>query len=181
MPSATLSENVSRWSLSLEFIFSGIRNGFGKYNSKEHRRPFPTSRKVSRIFNDVSIYGISYDWSVDRFILVGLADLLVYMFNKRIVFKYTARNGLSESELEDILSCDDDVLNDVYQFWKPPLRRLPPLLMARLRTDLQQYLGIFLYSLFYSYFNHLVPWCKYQASKVEKEVNLPQNSDKRIP
>lgn len=103
------------------------------------------------------------------------------MFNKRIVFKYTARNGLSESELEDILSCDDDVLNDVYQFWKPPLRRLPPLLMARLRTDLQQYLGIFLYSLFYSYFNHLVPWCKYQASKVEKEVNLPQNSDKRIP
>lgn len=77
------------------------------------------------------------------------------MFNKRIVFKYTARNGLSESELEDILSCDDDVLNDVYQFWKPPLRRLPPLLMARLRTDLQQYLGIFLY-LFLN-FNQLVP------------------------
>jgi hypothetical protein len=55
---------------------------------------------------------------------------------------FAARNGLSESELEDILSCDDDVLNDVYQYWNPPLRRLPPLMMARLRTDLQQYLGM---------------------------------------
>lgn len=58
-----------------------------------------------------------------------------------MLLQISARNGLSESELEDILSCDDDVLNDVYQYWKPPLRRLPPLLMARLRTDLQQYLG----------------------------------------
>lgn len=62
------------------------------------------------------------------------------MMSRSMGYLTTARNGLSESELEDILSCDDDVLNDVYQFWKPPLRRLPPLLMARLRTDLQQYL-----------------------------------------
>lgn len=104
------------------------------------------------------------------------------MFNKSIVFKCTARNGLSESELEDILSCDDDVLNDVYQFWKPPLRRLPPLLMARLRTDLQQYLGIFLYSLFFFLFQSRCAIkgteLKYQASKVKKAVNLPQNPQK---
>jgi hypothetical protein len=49
--------------------------------------------------------------------------------------------GLSESELEDILSCDDDVLNDVYAYWTPPVRRLPPLLLVRLKTDLSQYLG----------------------------------------
>ncbi|OWF56817.1 NACHT and WD repeat domain-containing protein 1 [Mizuhopecten yessoensis] len=51
----------------------------------------------------------------------------------------TATNGLSESELEDILSCDDVVLNDVYVYWTPPVRRLPPLLLVRLRTDLQEY------------------------------------------
>lgn len=27
-----------------------------------------------------------------------------------------ARNGLSESELEDILACDDEVLNDIYEW-----------------------------------------------------------------
>ncbi|XP_062592194.1 NACHT and WD repeat domain-containing protein 2-like [Saccostrea cucullata] len=62
------------------------------------------------------------------------------MMSRSMGYLTAARNGLSESELEDILSCDDDVLNDVYQYWKPPIRRLPPLMMARLRTDLQQYL-----------------------------------------
>ncbi len=28
-----------------------------------------------------------------------------------------AKNGLTESELEDILSCDEEVLEDVYQYW----------------------------------------------------------------
>ena len=52
-----------------------------------------------------------------------------------------ARNGLTESELNDILSCDDDVLNDVYTYWTPPVRRLPPLLLIRLRADLEEYIG----------------------------------------
>ena len=56
---------------------------------------------------------------------------------------FTAKHGLSEFELEDILSCDDDVLDDVYQFWTPPTRRLPPLLIVRLRYDLNRYLGNF--------------------------------------
>jgi hypothetical protein len=28
-----------------------------------------------------------------------------------------AKNGVSENELEDILSCDDDVLNDIYEWY----------------------------------------------------------------
>ncbi|XP_060587443.1 NACHT domain- and WD repeat-containing protein 1-like isoform X3 [Ruditapes philippinarum] len=51
-----------------------------------------------------------------------------------------ARAGLTETELEDVLSCDDDVLNDVYMYWTPPIRRLPPLLLIRIRSDLAQYL-----------------------------------------
>ena len=44
------------------------------------------------------------------------------------------------NELEDILSCDDEVLNDVYEWWVPPVRRLPPLLWVRIQTDLGPYL-----------------------------------------
>ena len=53
----------------------------------------------------------------------------------------SGQSGLTETELEDILSCDDDVLNDVYTYWTPPVRRLPPLLLVRLKADLGQYLG----------------------------------------
>ena len=51
--------------------------------------------------------------------------------------------GLSEVELEDILSMQDAVLNDVYKFHDPPVAgiiRIPPLLWSRLRCDLNDYL-----------------------------------------
>ncbi|XP_022082151.1 NACHT domain- and WD repeat-containing protein 1-like [Acanthaster planci] len=49
-------------------------------------------------------------------------------------------SGLSASELIDVLSCDDVVLDDVFQYHIPPIRRLPPLLWTRLRLDLGDYL-----------------------------------------
>lgn len=48
--------------------------------------------------------------------------------------------GLSESELEDLISLDDIVLNDIYQYHLPPIRRIPPLLWTRIRSDLPNYL-----------------------------------------
>lgn len=54
-----------------------------------------------------------------------------------------ARNGLSELELEDVLSLDDEVLNDVYQHWEPPIPgvvRLPALLWKRIRFEINNYL-----------------------------------------
>ena len=47
-----------------------------------------------------------------------------------------ARYGLSESEMEDLVSLDDEVLDDLYQYHLPPIRRMPPLLWTRLRSDL---------------------------------------------
>uniref|UniRef100_A0A1I8II55 WD_REPEATS_REGION domain-containing protein n=1 Tax=Macrostomum lignano TaxID=282301 RepID=A0A1I8II55_9PLAT len=47
-----------------------------------------------------------------------------------------SRSGLSEAELEDLLSLDDEVLNDVFQYHLPPVRRLPPLLWSRVRAEL---------------------------------------------
>lgn len=76
----------------------------------------------------------------------------MFMWLSIFLFVFQAKHGLSEFELEDILSCDDDVLNDVYQFWTPPIRRLPPLLIVRLRHDLNRYLGTSLLT-FLSFFN----------------------------
>ena len=53
---------------------------------------------------------------------------------------FVASQGLTTNELEDILSCDEDVLQDVFQYWTPPIRRLPPLLWVRIRADLASYL-----------------------------------------
>ncbi|KAF5909987.1 NACHT domain- and WD repeat-containing protein 1 [Clarias magur] len=54
-----------------------------------------------------------------------------------------SRRGLSEAELRDVLSVDNDVLAEVYQTRLPPsptLIRFPPLLWARLRHDLKDHL-----------------------------------------
>jgi WD40 repeat protein len=52
------------------------------------------------------------------------------------------RNGLSDIELEDVLSCNDEVLNDVYQYHDPPVKgivRIPTLLWSRVRNDISDY------------------------------------------
>ncbi len=51
-----------------------------------------------------------------------------------------AKNGLTEVELEDLLSLDDTVLSDVFEFHVPPVRRLPSILWARIRHDLEEYI-----------------------------------------
>ena len=51
-----------------------------------------------------------------------------------------SKHGVSDLEMEDLLSLDEEVLNDVYQYWTPPLRRLPPLLWIRIKTELGSYI-----------------------------------------
>ena len=53
------------------------------------------------------------------------------------------QNGLTEFEIEDVLSCDDKVLDEVYRFHDPPVPgivRIPPVLWTRIRFDLKEYL-----------------------------------------
>ncbi len=52
----------------------------------------------------------------------------------------TSRNGLSETDLIDILSSDEDVLDSVLQYHKPPIRRVPYMIIARLKNDLGPYM-----------------------------------------
>ena len=51
-----------------------------------------------------------------------------------------AKSGVSEAEIEDLISLDDQVLDDIYQYHLPPVRRIPPLLWTRVRSDLPGYL-----------------------------------------
>lgn len=65
-----------------------------------------------------------------------------YVLTKHSLSYITAaRNGICENELEDILSLDDVVLDDVFQYHLPPVRRIPPLLWTRIRNDLPDYLS----------------------------------------
>jgi hypothetical protein len=48
--------------------------------------------------------------------------------------------GISENEAEDLISSMDDVLDSILEWWKPPFRRIPPMLVHRVFDDLGKYL-----------------------------------------
>lgn len=52
-----------------------------------------------------------------------------------------SKSGLSETEVEDLISIDETVLNDIYQYHLPPTRRIPPLLWTRIRSEIPAYLS----------------------------------------
>ena len=62
------------------------------------------------------------------------------LVSRALAYVTASKVGLSETELEDLLSLDDIVLNSVFQIHIPPVRRIPPLLMVRIRYDISQYL-----------------------------------------
>jgi len=52
-------------------------------------------------------------------------------------------DGITGLEMEDVLSCDDLVLNDVYRYHDPPLKgsiRVPNLMWSRVHEELKEYL-----------------------------------------
>uniref|UniRef100_A0A1I8HSJ9 NACHT domain-containing protein n=1 Tax=Macrostomum lignano TaxID=282301 RepID=A0A1I8HSJ9_9PLAT len=51
-----------------------------------------------------------------------------------------SRTGLSEAEIEDLLSLDDDVLREVFTHHLPPFIRVPPLAWTRIRQQIDDYL-----------------------------------------
>ncbi|XP_064634336.1 uncharacterized protein LOC135492092 isoform X2 [Lineus longissimus] len=51
-----------------------------------------------------------------------------------------AKNGVTENEMEDLLSLDDSVMEDISKQIKTPLRRCPVVSWLRLRLDLKDYI-----------------------------------------
>ena len=55
-----------------------------------------------------------------------------------------AMHGLSDAEIEDILSLDDEVLQDTYIYHLPPdpqVIHLPPSLWVRVKSEITAYLA----------------------------------------
>ena len=105
-----------------------------------------------RLVVDVASSWKSYD-SADSVIIGNDVRRMIELLFERLERKYghtfisyalgyitASKNGLSQAELEDILSCNDKVLDELYKFWTPPMRRIPPLLWARVRWDISEYL-----------------------------------------
>ncbi|KAI9362101.1 hypothetical protein DFJ73DRAFT_13009 [Zopfochytrium polystomum] len=57
--------------------------------------------------------------------------------SKALGYLTAARQGLSHAELSDVLSCDEDVLTEVFRGFEPPIRRIPPILVVRLFEELR--------------------------------------------
>ncbi len=62
------------------------------------------------------------------------------LFSRSVIYMSSFANGISESEIEDILSLDDDVLYSIFEFHAPPVRKLPVALWARIKNDLSGYM-----------------------------------------
>jgi WD40 repeat protein len=56
-----------------------------------------------------------------------------------LAYLTASRNGLSDVEMNHLLSLDDKVLDEVFIYWFPPMRRIPDLLWARIKDNLQTY------------------------------------------
>ncbi|CAF2768681.1 unnamed protein product [Rotaria sp. Silwood2] len=62
------------------------------------------------------------------------------LFTRAMIYMTACRNGISQNELEDVLSLDDEVLESIFQHYIPPVRRLPGILWTRIRNDLDEYI-----------------------------------------
>eukprot|EP00056_Hartaetosiga_gracilis_P013517 m.224851 g.224851 ORF g.224851 m.224851 type:complete len:1709 (-) comp13855_c2_seq6:592-5718(-) len=54
-----------------------------------------------------------------------------------LTYLTASQRGLSDTEMDDLLSLNDDVLQDVFEWWVPPVRRIPPLIFTRIVSDLR--------------------------------------------
>jgi hypothetical protein len=64
------------------------------------------------------------------------------LFSKCVFYLTIFKNGISESELEDVLSVDDEVLQSVYANSEQNLKRFPYVLWLRIKHDLRDYLMV---------------------------------------
>lgn len=69
--------------------------------------------------------------------MIYLGTLLVH---RLFAYLHLSSLGLTENELVDLISLDDEVLTDVFQYHAPPLRRLPAVLWAKIRNSVKDYL-----------------------------------------
>ena len=63
-----------------------------------------------------------------------------FLVSHALSYISASKSDLTEPHLEDLLSLNDIVLNDVYEFWTPPIRRMLPSLWFSIHADIGDYL-----------------------------------------
>lgn len=64
------------------------------------------------------------------------------LFQHTVAYISASRGGISETELEDVLSCDDTVLDEVFALWTPHIRRIPASPLSRVKSDIESFLAV---------------------------------------
>lgn len=121
-----------------------------------------------RLATDRAIKWRSYE--MELFLGKNIIELINSLFDRiekrygsilvRKAFGYitAAKFGLSSIELEDILSLDDQVLDETFAHWVPPFPRIPQMLWLRIRDEVGDYLvergvdGVMTYSWYHRQF-----------------------------
>ena len=62
------------------------------------------------------------------------------LFSRLLFYMNSLQNGISEVEIEGVLSIDDNVLYNIFEYHHPPFRRFPQALWVRIKDDLKEYL-----------------------------------------
>eukprot|EP00004_Rigifila_ramosa_P003105 TRINITY_DN1325_c0_g1_i10.p1 TRINITY_DN1325_c0_g1~~TRINITY_DN1325_c0_g1_i10.p1 ORF type:complete len:1309 (+),score=319.57 TRINITY_DN1325_c0_g1_i10:273-4199(+) len=101
----------------------------------EISRPWKSWTKVESLPTTIiELIGSFFDQLCEKHGRVFVSATLSYIT--------ASMGGIGTSELLDILSLDDTVLKDVFEWWVPPLRRIPPLLITRLLSDISPFVAI---------------------------------------
>lgn len=140
-----------------------------------------------RVASDLAMTWTSYsqekDWELQhsmKGIIAQVYQNLEKIHGNNLVghalgYLVTSRFGLSSTEMEDIISCDEEVLqgDNIFQWWTPPVRKLPSLLWKRLREDLGNYVvekgvfGVTVHSLYHRQFWETAETLYLTSSKVK--------------
>ena len=108
---------------------------------------------VKLVFEDVltwKSYSVVGDEYLAKSVQSSIVSLLLRLETKHgrtfithtIAYITASQTGISEMELEDVLSLDDVCLTEVFKFHVPPMRRVPSLLLVRLKNDISSYLSV---------------------------------------
>ena len=64
------------------------------------------------------------------------------LVSRCLFYLSSSESGISSVELEDVLSLDDELLFEVFEFRTPPIRRFPISLWNRIKTFLNEYITL---------------------------------------
>jgi len=110
---------------------------------------------IKLIFDIVSKWKSSYEIQDEFLECKNSIDIIKYLFRsiekdmfgneilfKRCLFYLTIfeYRGISENELEDVLSIDDEVLTSIFVHHHPPVRRFPMSLWYRIKYELKDFI-----------------------------------------